>query len=75
MKDGELENLEEWSSVMEEKMTRFDDVVLCLKSPVSNVEKRKKPRESMKNILFRKKCSEEGCKKSEDPGDEVTDED
>ena len=32
-------NFEEWSSVMKEKMTHFDDVVDRLKSAVSNVDK------------------------------------
>ena len=39
MNKGEMENLEEWSSIMEEKMARFDDVLDKLKSAVSNVEK------------------------------------
>ena len=35
-----MENLEEWSSIMEEKIAHFDDVVDRLKSAISNVEKR-----------------------------------
>ena len=35
-----MENLEQFSNVMEEKMARFDDVVGRLKSPISNVEKK-----------------------------------
>ena len=62
--EGEIENLEEWSSVTEEKMVRFDDVVDMLKSAISNVEKKEEAKTKMKKILFRKKCSEEGCKKS-----------
>ena len=37
---GEVENLEEYSSVMEEKITRFDDVIDRLKSEIFNVEKK-----------------------------------
>ena len=33
-------NLEAWSSVMEEKMTRFDDVLDRLKNEISNIEKK-----------------------------------
>ena len=33
-------NLEEWSSIMEEKMAHFDNVVYRLKSSISNVEKK-----------------------------------
>ena len=62
--EGEIENLEEWSSVTEEKMVRFDDVVDMLKSAISNVEKKEEAKTKMKKILFRKKYSEEGCKKS-----------
>ena len=40
MNKGEMENLEECSSVMEEKMAHFDDVLDKLKSAVSNVEKK-----------------------------------
>ena len=40
LEEGEIRNLEEWSSVMEEKMARFDDVVDRLKGAISNVEKK-----------------------------------
>ena len=40
LEEGEMGNLEEWSSVMEEKMARFDDVVDRLKGAISNVEKK-----------------------------------
>ena len=33
--EGEMGNLEEWSSIMKEKMARFDDVVDRLKSAIS----------------------------------------
>ena len=33
-------NLEEWSSIMEEKMAHFDNAVYRLKSSISNVEKK-----------------------------------
>ena len=35
-----MENLVEWSSIMEEKTARFDGVVDRLKSAISNVEKK-----------------------------------
>ena len=35
-----MENLEEYSTVMEEKITRFDDVIDRLKSEIFNVEKK-----------------------------------
>ena len=38
--EGEIEILEEWLSVMEEKMVRFDDVVDSLKRAISNGEKK-----------------------------------
>ena len=63
-------NLEEWSSVMEEKMACFD----CadrLKSAISGEERRAIKKH--KKILFRKKCSEDE-RRVEHPGDEVTDE-
>ena len=40
MNEGEMKNLEMWSSSMEEKMACFDDVFCRLKIAVSNVEKR-----------------------------------
>ena len=38
--EDEMGNLEEWSSVMEEKMACFADVVNRLKTSVSNLEKK-----------------------------------
>ena len=35
-----MENLEEWLSIMKEKMVRFDDVVDRLKTAISNVKKK-----------------------------------
>ena len=35
-----MENLEEYSTVMEEKLTRFDDVIDRLKSEIFNVGKK-----------------------------------
>ena len=49
LNEGEMENLEEWSSIMEEKIAHFDDVVDRLKSAISNVEKREE---------IKKKCLE-----------------
>ena len=40
MNKGEMENLEEWSCIMEEKMACFDDAVDKLKGAISNVEKK-----------------------------------
>ena len=45
-------------------MACFDNGVDRLKSAISNVEKKEEAKASMKKILFRKKCSEEGRKKS-----------
>ena len=36
MGKDKIENLEEWPSVMEEKMVGFDDVVESLKSAISD---------------------------------------
>ena len=40
LEEGEMGHLEEWSSVAEEKMERFDDVVNRLKSAISHVKKK-----------------------------------
>ena len=40
MDQGKTENLEEWSTVMEEKMARFDDVFDRLKGAIINVERK-----------------------------------
>ena len=49
-----MRNLEEWSSVMEGEMARFD-VADRLKSAISGEERRAIKKH--KKILFRKKCS------------------
>ena len=63
LKEGEMGNLEEWSSVVEEKMAHFDDVVDRLKSAISNVEKKEEAKAKHKeNIvqeeIFRRKIQE-----------------
>ena len=40
LKEGKMDNPEEWSSVMEEKMVRFGDVVDRLKCAIIKVEKK-----------------------------------
>ena len=40
MDQGKTENLEEWSTVMEEKMPRFDDVFDRLKGAIINAERK-----------------------------------
>ena len=40
LEEGEMGNLEEWASVIGEKMARFDYVNNRLKSAISNVEKK-----------------------------------
>ena len=57
-------NLEEWSSIMEEKMARFDDVVDRLKSAISNVEKKeeikaKHEENIIQEEMFRRRMQEE----------------
>ena len=51
LKEGEMGNLEEWSSVMEEKMAQFDDVVDRLKSAISNVKKKEEAKAKHENII------------------------
>ena len=52
LNEGEMKNLEEWSSIMEEKMACFDDVVDRLKSTISNVEKKEEIKANHeKNII------------------------
>ena len=68
-------NLEYWSSVMEEKMARFDDVVNKLKSVISNEEKKEEAKgKHEENIIheemFRRRMQE---RRVEDPEDEVKD--
>ena len=64
MEESELGNLKERSSIMEEKMERFDDVGNRLKSAFLMWTGKNKARRSMKEISFKKKYSKEGCKKS-----------
>ena len=52
---GEMENLEKWSSVMEEKMERFDDVVDRLKSAISNVEKKEEIKANHEENIIQEK--------------------
>ena len=64
LEEGEMGNLEEWSSDMEGKMARFDDVVDRLKSAVSNVEKKEEAKaRHEENIIqeemFRRRMQEE----------------
>ena len=64
LNEGEMENLEDWSSVMEEKMARFDDVVHRLKSAISNVEKKeeikvKHEENIIQEEMFRRRMQEE----------------
>ena len=61
--EGKIENLEEWSSVMEEKVASFDDVVDRLKSAISNVEKKEEAKVKHEENIFQEECSER-CKKS-----------
>ena len=63
MNDGELENLEEWSSVMEEKMAHFDDVINRLKSAISIVEKKEGTKAKHRENIIQKK----DARKVEDP--------
>ena len=40
LEESEMGNLEEWLTIMEEKMVRFDYVIDRLKGAISNVEKK-----------------------------------
>ena len=62
--EDKIKNLERWSSVMEEKMALFDDVVDRLKSAISNVEKKEEAKaKNEENIIqeeiFRRRMQEE----------------
>ena len=62
--EDKIKNLERWSSVMEEKMALFDDVVDRLKSAISNVEKKEEAKAKYEeNIIqeeiFRRRMQEE----------------
>ena len=64
LEKGEIGNLKEWSSFMEEKMTGFDDVDDRLRSEISNVEKKEEAKAKHKeNIIqeemFRRRMQEE----------------
>ena len=50
-----MENLEEWSSVMEEKMACFDDAVDRLKSAISNVEKKEEAKAKHEGNIIQEK--------------------
>ena len=53
-----MENLEKWSSVMEEKMPRFNDVVDRVKSAISNVEKKEEAKTNHEE-MFRIRMQQE----------------
>ena len=53
-----MENLEKWSSVMEEKMPRFNDVVDRVKSAISNVKKKEKAKTNHEE-MFRIRMQQE----------------
>ena len=62
--EDKIKNLERWSSVMEEKMALFDDIVDRLKSAISNVEKKEEAKAKYEeNIIqediFRRRMQEE----------------
>ena len=64
LKEGELENLEEQSSIMKDKIARFDDVLNRLKTAISNVEKKEEVKaKHEENIIqeemFRRRMQEE----------------
>ena len=63
LKEGEMGNLEEWSSVVEEKMAHFDDVVDRLKSAISNVKKKEETKakheeNTIQDKMFRRRMQE-----------------
>ena len=63
LKEGEMGNLEEWSSVMVEKMAHFDDVVDRLKSAISNVKKKEEAKakheeNTIQDKMFRRRMQE-----------------
>ena len=53
-----MENLEKWSSVMEEKVPRFNDVVDRVKSAISNVEKKEEAKTNHEE-MFRIRMQQE----------------
>ena len=62
--EDEMGNLEEWSSVMEEKMACFVDVVNRLKTSVSNLEKKeatkvKHEENIIQEDIFKRRMQEE----------------
>ena len=54
LEEGEMGNLEEWSSVMEEKMARFDDAVDRLKIPIFYVEKKEENKAKHEENIIQK---------------------
>ena len=63
LKEGEMGNLEEWWSVVEEKMAHFDDVVDRLKSAISNVKKKEEAKakheeNTIQDKMFRRRMQE-----------------
>ena len=70
-----MENLEEWSSVMEEKIERFSDFVNRLRSAISNAKKKKETKAKHgENVIQGWNVQKKDARRVEDPGDEVTDE-
>ena len=52
--EGEMRNLKEWSSIMKEKMARFDDVAEMLKSAISNIVRKEEAKaKHEENIIQR----------------------
>ena len=54
LEEGEMGNLEEWSSAMEEKMARFDDAVDRLKIPIFYVEKKEENKAKHEENIIQK---------------------
>ena len=76
MEEGEIGNLEEWSSaIIEGKMSRFDDIVGRLQSAISNVEKkeRRSQGKAWRKYNSRSNVQKKDGRRVEDLGDEVTD--
>ena len=72
--EGEMGNLEEWSSVAEETMERFDDVVNRLKSAISHVKKKGRSQGETWRKYYPGRNIQKDVRRVEDPGYEVTDE-
>ena len=54
LEEGEMGNLEEWSSAVEEKMARFDDAVDRLKIPIFYVEKKEENKAKHEENIIQK---------------------